>query len=351
MLGLRRASSNRESNSLTGRFAAILPMPSTSWFTWTGVRERGSSRRSSPFEGMIRRSTAMTWSESMSASRFDPTIPAIYVRENFEPADRLAVVVLNKRTNSVIQRIATAEAIAEPAFQAWLHHRNEHDRSEIYISMNALHANATGRTKRDIAAIRHIYLDFDTDGTAAVERLLKRGDTPKPNYLINTSPDKWQVIWKVAGFGKDQAENLQRGLARGVGADPAAVDCARVLRLPGFENHKYNGAHTVRAERLGSDRYSPDHFPIFSSEEHIKIEPARLAAGNRVRDSLSQSERDWAYAKRALARGEKPESVAAAIANHRRKDKPDPEYYAELTVRKAQDVLRSQDIGPQRPLR
>jgi hypothetical protein len=54
---------------------------------------------------------------------------------------------------------------------------------------------------------------------------------------------------------------------------------------------------------------------------------------------LSQSERDWAFAKRALARGEPQEIVIAAIANHRRYDKHNPQYYAELTVRKAKEAL------------
>src|SRR5579863_4419801 len=154
-----------------------------------------------------------------------------YLRENFQPRDRLAVVLLNKRTGSVIQRLAEAESIAAPDFQAWLKHENDR-RLEVYVSMNALREGARGRTKADIAAIRHVYLDCDDNGTASVEALLKRADMPKPNYLINSSPDKWQVIWKVEGFAKTEAEDLQRGLARDTGADPAATDCARVLRLP-----------------------------------------------------------------------------------------------------------------------
>jgi hypothetical protein len=114
----------------------------------------------------------------------DPAIAVAYIRQNFEPADRLAVVVLNKRTNSVAQRIAAAQQITEPDFQSWLRYRNNRDRCEIFISMNALHPNALGRTKQDVAAIRHVYLDFDVNGTAALERLLKREDVPKPNYLI-----------------------------------------------------------------------------------------------------------------------------------------------------------------------
>lgn len=51
--------------------------------------------------------------------------------------------------------------------------------------------------------------------------------------------------------------------------------------------------------------------------------------------SVSQSERDWAYARRALARGESPEKVRAAIAAFRAGEKFDINQYAERTVRKA----------------
>ena len=55
---------------------------------------------------------------------------------------------------------------------------------------------------------------------------------------------------------------------------------------------------------------------------------------------LSQSERDWAFAKRALARGDDPEEVIRRIADYRSEDKHDPNYYARLTVAKAQEQLK-----------
>lgn len=283
-------------------------------------------------------------------------VPVRYIEENFDRADRLAVVVLNKRTNAVMQRIATAESIAEADFQAWLRYCNEQARSEIYISMNALHPDATGRTKQDVAAIRHIYLDFDEDGTTAVERLLKRQDIPQPNYLINTSPNKWQVVWKVDGFAKDEAEDLQRALAREAGADPAATDCSRVLRLPGFYNQKYSLQHLVSVQSLSTEVHGPEHFRNFSAyERDAKIVNGRTIPRRPCPDGkLSQSERDWAYAKRALVRGEPQDLIVNAIALHRRSDKHNPTVYAQLTVRKAAESLaadkqsRMANTGPER---
>ena len=268
----------------------------------------------------------------------DTNIAGKYIRDNFEPSDRLAVVLLNKQTGRVTQRIASADRIASPAFQSWLRHMNA-QKHEIYVSMNALREGATGRTKADIEAVRHVYLDFDEGATEAVERLLKRTDLPQPSSKVSTSPGKWQVAWKVEGFAADQAEAFQRWLARDSGADPAATDCARVMRLPGFYNHKYETPHFVSVETFSVSVHRPEDFPAPERPEGI----AAHASGAR-RDSaaggLSQSERDWAFAKRALARGESEETVITAIALLRQYEKHNPQYYAETTVTKAASHLR-----------
>lgn len=267
-------------------------------------------------------------------------VAAAFIGDNFDANDRLAVVLIDRMSGVVTQRIASARQISSPQFQAWLKAENRFGR-EVFVSMNALDQQARGRTRADIAVIRHLYLDFDERGTEALQRLQAREDMPEPNYLVNTSPDHWQVSWKVQGFDTEQAEEIMRAMAREFSADPAATDRSRVLRIPGFVNHK-RGGHMIRMEKRSTETYSPDQFPRFEHEDrrnnvgsYRSDHPPRIPRGH-----LSQSELDWAYAKRALARGESPESVAASIAEYRRGDKADPEYYAQLTVRKAWDDLR-----------
>jgi hypothetical protein len=217
----------------------------------------------------------------------------------------------------------------------------------VFISMNALADEARSRTRADVATIRHLYLDFDENGTRALQHLQSREDIPKPNYVVSTSPDRWQVSWKVQGFGKEQAEATMREMVREFGADPAATDCSRVMRIPGFSNHKRHPTHHVRAERLATAVYSPEHFPRPSEHRRTATPEGTFgsAGGCKARlGHLSQSELDWAYARRALSRGESAESVIGAIANYRLGDKPDPEYYAQLTVRKAAASLESHAI-------
>lgn len=264
-----------------------------------------------------------------------------FIDDNFEPDDRLAVVLIDRRSGAVTQRIAPAKQIASPEFQAWLRDRNRMG-ADVFVSMNALAADARGRTKADISEIRHLYLDFDENGTEAVKRLQRRESMPKPNYLVNTSPDHWQVSWRVHGFGKEEAESVMRELVQEFGADPAATDSSRVMRIPGFANHKRHPAHRVRADQLSTAIYTPEHFPRFAQEDRQTSAPTGRGPSEtrEVRQGrLSQSELDWAYAKRALARGESPEAVMTAIANFRAGEKSDTGYYARITVEKAAKAL------------
>src|SRR5258708_3086275 len=259
-----------------------------------------------------------------------------FIDDNFDPEDRLAIVLIDRRSGAVTQRLASARQIASREFEVWLRDRNRMG-SDVFVSMNALSERARGRTRGDVAVVRHLYLDFDENGTQAVQHVQTREDAPKANYLVNTSPDHWQVSWKVQGFSKEQAELMMRELVREFGADPAATDCARVMRVPGFVNHKRHPGHMVRAEQLSTTVYTPNQFPRPQQEDRRGEKPDvefGSVGARRRRNHISQSEIDWAYAKRALARGEPAESVITAIAAYRRGEKPDPEYYASLTVRK-----------------
>jgi hypothetical protein len=89
----------------------------------------------------------------------------------------------------------------------------------------------------------------------------------------------------------------------------------------------------------------------FSLEKGFRLMSSyRTTATNRThresspRSNLSQSEHDWAFAKRAPARGDDPEAVIRQIARYRNSDKSDPEGYARLTVTKAQAETKAGTI-------
>jgi hypothetical protein len=114
-----------------------------------------------------------------------------------------------------------------------------------------------------------------------------------------------------------------------------------------------NEAFVVRVHHETNALYHEQDFHVQDdspeSPHHVGDSQQRtrkVQAGHR-----SQSEADWAYAKRALARGDDPDQIIRNIADYRADDKADPTYYARLTVIKAQLSLlspgQSRSSGPE----
>ena len=143
---------------------------------------------------------------------------------------------------------------------------------DVYISQNTLNGDSAHRRKQDVEAIRHVYLDLDQDGDRALKAIQASDKLPRPNFVIDTSPGKHQVIWKVEGMSQADAENLMRAMAREFGGDPAATDSTRVLRLPGFYNKKYEAPYRIEARQESSQVYRLADFKVsletIQSQEH-----------------------------------------------------------------------------------
>ena len=236
-----------------------------------------------------------------------------------------------------MQRIVPAEAIASPLFMYWLDAQNERG-ADIFLGMNPIKDHCYNRTKENIREIRHVYLDLDEDGPASVQAIRTTGDIPTPNFVLDTSAGKNQAIWRVEGLDQTQAESLLRSLATSFRGDPAATDISRVFRVPGFVNRKYNDQFLVCAVQQTDQIY---HLRDFAAYEDSPDTPRYMGEHSAARRRVplghrSQSEADWAYAKRALARGDSPEEVIRRIADYRADDKADPNYYACRTVQQAQ---------------
>jgi hypothetical protein len=270
-----------------------------------------------------------------------------YVRELFGPEDNAAILLRNRSTGHTVQTISKAETIASPKFQTWLANQSASG-YDVFMGMNPIKDGAHNRTKADIKDIRHVYLDLDRKGDEALEAIHNSNEVPAPNFVLDTSPGKHQVVWKVSGFSQDDAESLLHSLANKFGGDLAATDSTRVLRLPGFANHKLPEEFIVQARQETDAVYSLRDFTI---DEDSPETPRHFSEAQERRravpsDHKSQSEQDWAYAKRALARGDAAEVVIQRIADYRAEDKPDPIYYARHTVTKAQEQLTCERQSP-----
>lgn len=269
-----------------------------------------------------------------------------YILALHAPDDQVAVLLRNRSRSQTLQRITSAETVVSPEFQRWLKQENRSD-SDVFVGMNPLKEGATSRSKENIREVRHVYLDLDEDAPASLARVRESSDVPPPNFVIDTSSAKHQVVWKIEGADLEQAENLLRSLASEFGGDSAATDATRVLRVPGFTNRKYAEEFLVQAHYESDRIHSLGDFVIregsagFSRDSEAVRPSRKLPAGHK-----SQSEADWAYARRALARGDDPQEIIRRIADYRADDKHDPVYYARLTVIKAQLSMFPPNAAP-----
>jgi hypothetical protein len=177
-----------------------------------------------------------------------------YVLALHQPEDRVAVLVRNRVREQTMQRILSAEDIASPPFQDWLKEQNNAG-ADIFLGMNPLRACSFARNKESIREIRHVYLDLDEDTAASLRAIRTDGNTPVPNFVLDTSPEKNQVIWRVDGLDKEQAESLLRSLATQFCGDIAATDISRVLPIGNTTNNPYG--ETTSANQRGRRAKEP----------------------------------------------------------------------------------------------
>lgn len=132
----------------------------------------------------------------------------------------------------------------------------------IYVGVNAIRAGHRTRTRDAIAAVRHVFVEADHDGTAILERIRSRLDLPAPSYILHSSPDRVHVFWRAKGFDATGLERLQKLLSSQLGTDPAATPVTQTTRLPGFLNRKYADPHLVSVDYIDTERvFRPGDFP------------------------------------------------------------------------------------------
>lgn len=154
-----------------------------------------------------------------------------YVLDLFGPTENVAVVVRNRATGRTIQRIARADTVAGKEFQTWFASQNGAG-SDVFLGMNPIKHDATSRIKANIEDIRTVYLDLDRKGDESLQAIRNSSEVPPPNFVLDTSPGKHQVVWKINGVTQDEAESLLRALANEFDGDPAATqEAARSLGI------------------------------------------------------------------------------------------------------------------------
>ena len=281
------------------------------------------------------------------------------------------------------QRVLTREEALSPEFSKRLKFLNARGLN-IIVCANPLKPDATTRSKDSVATIRHLVMDIDTKkdeatgqivtGKELLDSMLASPDCPQPYYILNTSPDNYQAIWRVTDFSREQAESIQKALGANYGGDRnISTDISRGVRLPGLHNKKYDETFAVTC-RLNQQRiHKPEAFAYLpqpeltpSTQQHLsQTIPPDLAAtkpyqGEPVQrghvthsrqqystkgPDQSPSGKDWGYCNQQIGTRMRKEGVGAfetillsqkaylvSSAADRRHAKP--EAYANTTINK-----------------
>lgn len=96
--------------------------------------------------------------------------------------------------------------------------------------------NEGGQRGEDITNVRALFVDYDGDDLAGFEKRLAL--LPVPHIVVESSPGRRHVYWLVKGIALSDFRPLQRALIERLGTDKSIIDLPRIMRLPGFLNHK-----------------------------------------------------------------------------------------------------------------
>lgn len=95
-----------------------------------------------------------------------------------------------------------------------------------------------GAERKSVAVtfVNALFVDYD-GGNVTKEMLLALAIVP--HLIIKTSPGKFHAYWLIKDCETAQFPNVMKALAAKLGSDPNVCDLARVMRMPGTYNHKY----------------------------------------------------------------------------------------------------------------
>jgi len=263
------------------------------------------------------------------------------------PSDRVALCLI--RDQKVEHRFISVKDIER--FTPFLRAINVKGWN-IYITPSVLKPGAVRRTKANFAETQDI-IYVDADCKEAMKKI--RSDYPYPTLVVKTSVGRYQIYWKLTeAISVAKQEELMQAIVRNIGADPAATDVSRVLRLPSFWNRKPSRNNTVDIVFRRSEKTPyKSLYDVSSSHDSIKYiahqktpslplsacaNSLQMVNGERYREKFifpSKSEEDWYLINQMLRDGTSRDECVDFLISRRRGEKKNLGYYATYTVDKA----------------
>lgn len=221
---------------------------------------------------------------------------AQFLRTSFGSDDWTALLLKNVDVGRSVQRTGSLAWACRDSVLDWLRTQDA-ARSDVYVSVNALAAGAHSRTRRDVAVVRHVFLDIDQDALDVLRQVERRSDIPPPSYVMHTSRGRAHILWRARDFDASGVERLQKQLAADLGGDLAATSVTQLTRLPGFWNCKHDKPYMVWVDYRDTEHvYTPRDFPCVDNAQPTR--PELIVTEGRVVGYRESPERARAYLAR-----------------------------------------------------
>ena len=103
----------------------------------------------------------------------------------------------------------------------------------VFVMVNE--GDFEGRSASNIKRVRALFADLDG---APLEPVLEASRENPPHIVVESSPGRFHVYWRVEGCPLEQFKPRQLALAAHFSGDRKVCDLPRVMRLPGFWHQK-----------------------------------------------------------------------------------------------------------------
>jgi RepB DNA-primase from phage plasmid/AAA domain len=217
-----------------------------------------------------------------------------YVTAIGRPGDTLCFLAIDHKNDKRENEFVSFEKAATRAYFHELQRANTV--ASIYLATNtfpsALIGSKTGRTQENVVEVRAVQADVDQNAAVTMDAIKSSTSVPQPSIIVESSPGKFQGIWLVDGFQKDEAKPLMQAMAAEFQTDSAVADIARVMRVPGFVNRKYEAAPIAKTVSQTNARYTRDQFKLtipeskFESKTENWVNDVVITHGNAYNDLL-----------------------------------------------------------------
>jgi hypothetical protein len=159
--------------------------------------------------------------------------------------------------------------------QTWL---EKHRDDDVYFC--PLPFTKPKRAKNLVARSHFLWSDIDEG----------KWQVAPPSVLWESSPGRFQGLWRVDELTPNEAAEQSRSLAYRLGADKGGWDLTQVLRIPGTKNYKYSPPPTVKLIHF---KTAIQHITLSIIDKYRKTIPRKLLNIITGPASGDRSERLW----------------------------------------------------------